>query len=233
MTNQRLYIQLPLSHQIQDRLKIPLFRPSYKPYRIIMSLFFIFRIVSPRPIRTGNLEGQLLFIKIRAFEFKTRHPNQDNSSPFPTHPGCLLNGLITLSRGCDDNAIHAASSGKSHSRIHKFFTLRQINRLSPKLPCQFTLCAVKINPHDPAPIGLQNLHSQEPDQSQTRNDKTFTNRRLRQPHPLQPDRPNHGKSRSFIRHTIRNLRTKIPRHTNHLRMWPIRYNSISDRKGRR
>src|SRR5690606_38946036 len=114
------YLDVPFGNGLQHRFKISLLGPSYKSYRVILSLLLIVFVISARSVGAAYLEGQFLFIKIRPANIKPYYPHQNNTPSLSGHFGGLGNDFIAFIGGGDDDRIGTYTSS------HRFHVLNLI-----------------------------------------------------------------------------------------------------------
>src|SRR5258708_27528730 len=96
-----LPVEPPPRHLSEHRLEIALLGPAYVSERIVAAFLLVFRIVTPRTVRTRYLEGQFLLVEIGARQFESANTDEDDATAFAGHPGGLAHRIAALRR-CGD-----------------------------------------------------------------------------------------------------------------------------------
>ena len=100
-------IQSPRVQQFQKILEVSMLGPPDIPVRIIAPVYFILRIVSSRPVRTGNTQFQLFAIHFISAQPEAHITDHGNPTPLTAHFKRQVDRFIAFRCRTHDHTIQA------------------------------------------------------------------------------------------------------------------------------
>jgi hypothetical protein len=228
MADQRRHLETTVGEHVEDRFKVPLFRPANESNRVVVPCTLVLRIVPTGTVGTGDLKSELFFVEIRPRQRKPCDSNQHDAPALPTHLCSLVHGFVALGRCRYDDGIDAAAARKLHRRGKRVGPPREIHHLRAKPACELQFVALEVEPKHAAPVGTQQLNRHQSDQPESRDDNRLPQRGRGQPHALQCDGADDREGGRFVRDPLGNARAEILRHHDHLGVLAVGGDPVAD-----
>jgi hypothetical protein len=225
--DERRIVERAGGREVEDRLEIALLRPPNVSKRIIPALIFVERIVSSRPVRAGDLEGQLLLVEIGARQLQPDDTDQHDPPTLAAHLRGVVHRAVAAGRGADQYAVDATSAREGPRRLQRA-AARQVVGRRAELLGEREPRRVEVEAEHGAAIGAQDLHGDQADQAEAHHHHTFAQGRLQQPHALQRDRAQHGEGRRVVAHPVGHARAQVLGRDHDLRVRAVRYHPVAD-----
>ena len=138
-----------------------------------------------------------------------------------------MHDLIGLGRGSDKCAVSTDSTGRCPDRSDGIGAVANIDDVCTEGLGQGQPVRIEVDPNDVAAACSKQLHTEETDQAEAKDDKRLSKHRLTEPKPLQRDRPQHGECRFFVTNAIGNLGAQVLGNAHHFRMASIADNAVA------
>ena len=108
--DQRGNVQPPARQQVDKGFQVATLRPAHVTDRIILTAFFVSRVVAPRAVGTGVQEGQLFFVINLARQLQSNRADRDHARPVAGDHACQLDRVGGGGIGADQHGIAAPAA---------------------------------------------------------------------------------------------------------------------------
>ena len=140
----------------------------------------------------------------------------------------LPDRLVAVGRGGDEDGVDPSAARDRDCLRYRVGAIGELDRLGAEGAGKREPAFIEIDADHAAALCPEQLHGDQADQAQAGDGDGFTERRRREPDPLQCDRADHGERSCIIAHRIRQLCAEVCRHRNHLGMLSVRDDAIAD-----
>ena len=173
-----------------------------------MPLLFVARIVTPRSVRAGHLERQLLLEEVVSRQLQPGDADEDDAAARAAHLRRLPHRFVAARRRGHEDAVHAAAAREAFGDDEWILAGVEVNDFGARAPGQLEPRGIRIDAEHPAPVGPEQPHGQLTDQTEAGDDDRLAHGRLQEANALQRDRADHRERRLLVADVVRDARAQ-------------------------
>jgi len=210
-------VDASLRHEVEHRSEVAALGPAHVGIGVVEPAVFVDRVVAARPVGGAHADVEFLGVEEPPVEFHPDRADDRDHAALAAQFSGQRQGRARLRRRADQDAVGAVAVGEPQDGRERIVAAAH-DHVRTGLPRDLGAPRVEVHADDAHAGGLQELHRELAEQSESDDDRGLAEPQAGRAHAVHGNRPEGRHARHPRVHTVRHARAQVARNAEHLGM---------------